>query len=1102
MSLQFIYGNSGSGKTSYLYKKIVEEALLHPTKNYLMVVPEQFTMQTQKNLCHAHPNGGIMNIDVLSFDRLAYRVFEEVGKDKRTVLDDEGKRLILRKLASKNEKEYTVLKGNLKKPGYISELNSILSEFMQYDILPEQIETVLKDIPSESYLYYKLKDLRHLYQSFNDYLEDTYITKQEVLDLLNHAVSKSELLKNSVIAFDCFTGFTPVQVRVLISLMKYADKIMITVEMDAEEEAYYHDHSYHMFSLSEHMIDSLLKAAAENEIIVEKPINLCKSPSARYLICPELAFLEKEIFRYHRGHYDSELSGHISMHEAKNPKEEAFAIASNIKKLVREKNMRYRDFAVITSDMETYADSFEKAFASYEIPVFIDHTKNIMLNAFVEYLRSLLLMIDQNYTYESVFRFLRTGFCSFTSDQLDEMENYCRALDIKGYKNWSKLWARVTKSTNKKDLDRLNRYREQFVTMMNPLRAVLKKSKKTVLDITTALYQFLVDNHLQEKVKELEEYFVNSNEHVLAKEYAQIYHIVMDLFDKMVELLGDEPITIKEYMELVDAGLTDSKVGVIPPTVDQVLVGDIERTRVQDIKVLFFAGANDSLLPGFKNSRGLLTERERDLLEDNSIKLAPGPKEKIYIQKFYLYMTLTKPSDSLHIFWSKTSNNGKALRPAYLVHELKRLYPKLTVIDEEHVVQELMLNEGLTLLANGLRDHQFTGEWKELFSYINKNDKEEVQKLLDAGFFKKEEPMIGEDLSDKIYSDKSKVSITRMERFSACPYAHFLDYGLHLQEREEHTFKPMDLGNIAHQSLERFSNKAREKHMDWKDFSDEQRETMVDECVEESVLDYGNTVLYSSARNEYMIRRIKHLINRSVWALTKQMEVGDFKLSGCEFNFGSGKIDRIDTCETENTVYVKVTDYKTGMKSFDITAFYHGLQLQLPVYLNAALEQEKKRHPGKEVVPAGIFYYRIQDPFIGKKTEDADAAILSELKLDGLVNANEDVIEHLEHNLEGASSCYPLRKNKDGSLGSASKAVSSEGMEEMLDYTKKKEKEIKDAIYNGSVEPAPYRMGDCTGCDYCKYHNICGFDQRLNGYSYKEMKKYTSDEVFEKMKEN
>ena len=1109
MSLQFIFGNSGSGKSHYLYHYIVEESIRHPDKNYLVLVPEQFTMQTQKDLCLAHPRGGIMNVDVLSFGRLAHRIFEEVGEDGRQVLDDEGKNLVLRRIAGNYEDELTVLKGILKKQGYISEVKSVISEFTQYGVDFERLDEFMESLNPDSYLFYKLKDIRKVYEGFEEYLSEKYITKEEMLDVLSSAVPESEILRGSVVAMDGFTGFTPVQNRLLGELLRVCEKVMLTVEMDPREDPYHYRHPYQLFALSKQMVTSLIETAKGAGAEIEDPVCLYEKPVRRFRGNPAMAFLESELFRYSAAAFEGEQDA-VSLHEARNPRAEAQYVAEEIRRLVRTKGYRYRDIAVIASDMNVYADALEKACAAFDIPVFMDYKKSILLNAFVEYLRSLLAMAEQNFTYESVFRHLRTGLCGFTPDEIDRMENYVIALGIRGYKKWQQAWVRRTAQTGEAELNELNHLRVRFVEKTSGLMLILKQRKKTVRDVTLAVYEYLVQEKLQEQLRGMELAFQEAGELALAKEYAQAYRITMELFDKFVELLGEETISLKEYCDLLDAGLEEAKVGVIPPSLDQVVVGDMERTRIKNIRALFFAGANDTLLPGNTGGGGLLSERDREQFKAGEIALSPGPKEKIYEQKFYLYMNLTKPSESLYLSWSKVSGDGKTLRPAYLVQDIRRLFPGAVPRDEERrpaADRELTRAGGVRWIAEGLRERQrgLSEEWKELYTWFSAGGqcRDEMERVLRAAFLKHGEERISAGAAGKLYPEPERVSVTRLEQFASCAYAHFLSYGLRLSDREEYGFKALDLGNIAHQALERFARRAEQEKLSWTEMTEEKRDELIEECVEESVIDYGNTVLFSSARNEYMIGRIKRLIRRSVWALTKQMEKGDFVPSGYELKFGSGKIDRIDTCEDENCIYVKVTDYKTGMKSFDITAFYHGLQMQLPVYMNAALDVERRRHPDKEVLPAGIFYYRIQDPIVEREAADADVerSILKELKLDGLINAGDEAVEHLEHGLFGASVLFPMGRNKDGSLSRMSKALEPEAFDTVLAFTEQKEKELKDAMYAGEVKAAPYELGGTTACDYCACRDICGFDQRISGDEYRRLERYTMEEAVEKMKE-
>ncbi len=1105
MSLQFIFGPSGSGKSYHLYHHIIEESIRHPDRNYIVLVPEQFTMQTQKDLVSMHPRHGIMNIDILSFGRLACRVFEETGGDMLPVLDDEGKNLILRKIAGDYEDELCVLKGNMKKLGYISEVKSVISEFTQYDIGEEELDQVMESIGEDSRLYYKLKDIQVLYRGFTDYLREKYITKEELLDVLSRMVEKSEILKNSTVVLDGFTGFTPVQNRLILELLRHCRKLMVTVTMDEREDPYIYSHPYQLFALSKHMTASLVKLAREHKIELEEPVCKYTDPPYRFRENAALAFLERNLFRYGAGVFEEEQDS-IGIRVARNPREEALSAAGEIRRMVRQEGLRFREIGVIVSDMEVYGDYLKRAFDLYDIPVFMDHKRNILLNSFVEYIRSLLNMAEQNLTYESVFRFLRTDLAGFTRDEVDELENYVLGLGIKGYKRWQEKWVRPLKSMKAEELERLNHLRTALVEKIDPLMFVLKQRQKTVKDITAAVYEFMVQEDLQVRLKRQEEEFQAAGELALAKEYAQVYRIVVELFDKFVELLGDEKTGLLEYCKLLDAGLEEARVGVIPPSPDQVVAGDVERTRLKDIRALFFLGANDTYLPGSLLRTGLLSERDREHFQKEKLALAPGGKERAYIQKFYLYTNLTKPTKTLMVYFSKVSSQGKSIRPSYLIQELRRMYPQISIRDEEEkelVERELTEESGIEYLIRGL--HGTGGMdtvFLELYSWYKRDEKwkEKVESLLKAGYYRRPMDGLTQEAARRLYGEDFEDSITRMERFSVCAFAHFLAYGLNLKERQQYEFQALDLGNICHSALERYSKKIAAKGCGWTEISEEEGRRYIEESVEEAVTDYGSQVLYSSARDEYMIVRMKRMLGRTVWALTMQLKAGDFRPSAFELRFANGKIDRIDTCREEEKVYVKIVDYKTGRKAFDIVSLYHGLELQLMVYMDAAIQLEKAENPGKEIVPAGVFYYRIQDPLVDKsKTGGEEELLLKELKPDGIINLKDEVLEHLDHTKSGESLAVPVRYNKNGSLAKGSKAVTEEEFQLMMRHAARKVEEAHLKILEGRTEAVPYRKGQETGCDYCRYRHVCGFDVKIPGYGYREIGKMSREEALAAM---
>lgn len=1106
MPLKFVFGPSGSGKSSYLYQHVIQESMKYPERNYIVLVPEQFTMQTQKDLVMMHERKGIMNIDVLSFARLAYRAFEETGGGGLPVLDDEGKNLILRKIAGDYESELKMLGGHMKKQGYISEVKSVISEFTQYDIGEDEIERVMESAGESSRLYYKLADIRLLYRGFTDYLREKYITKEELLDVLSREVEKSERLKNSTVVLDGFTGFTPVQDRLLGELMRHCREVIVTVTMDRRENPYVYEHPYQLFALSKQMVTSLLQIAKQNKIPVEESVELYDHVPWRFKEQEALAFLEKHLFRYGAGAYEKEQE-QVKLHLAKNPREEAYAVAEQVRRMMREDGYRLRDIGVIVSDMDVYADHLKQAFIKYDIPFFMDHKRSILLNSFVEYIRSVLHMAEQSFSYESVFRFLRTNLAGFTYEEIDELENYVIGLGIKGYKHWQEKWTRKLKGMAQEDLDKMNHYRRQLVEKVDGLIYVLRQRRKTVADITRAIYEFMVQENLQVRLAEQEELFKAKGELALAREYAQIYRIVIELFDKFVELLGDEEVSLSEYCKLLDAGLEEARVGVIPPEVDQVVIGDMQRTRLKDIKALLFAGANDVYLPGALLRTGLLSELDREKFAREKLTLSAGGKEKAYVQKFYLYLNLTKPSEKLDIYYSKVSADGKSVRPSYLIQELQKLFPKLKVRDEERYLkeQELTENIGFDRMIREFvqKRHETDGAWCELYSWYKKNPKwqEKVERFLEAGYYRKPLDALTEEAAKRLYGEEFETSITRMERFAVCAFSHFLTYGLGLREREEYDFQAADLGNVCHRALERFSYKVERETGDWLKLTEEQRNQYVEESVEEAIADYGNSILYSSSRNAYLIVRMKRMLEKTVWALTKQLAAGDFKPSAYEMRFANGKIDRVDTCEDGDCIYVKVIDYKTGSKSFDVTALYHGLQLQLMVYMDAALQLEQKKHPEKEILPAGVFYYRIQDPLIDRPKEGEEReSILKELKPDGMISLEKEVLEHLDHCMVGESSVIPVKYNKNGSLSKSSKAASAQDFYLMMKYAVNKVEEIRQKILSGDVKVNPYRRGTETSCDYCSYRQICGFDTKMEGYRYREIDAMSVDKVIQAIK--
>lgn len=863
-----------------------------------------------------------------------------------------------------------------------------------------------------------------------------------------------------------------------------------------------------MFAMSKKMIHKLLLLAKECPgCLVEENLWIPSGENSRFAHNPALHFLEQNLFRYGRRVYP-EMPEEIAVYGAANPREEMEETARRIRILIREEGFRYGEIAVIAGDLTEYASTARQVFESMEIPCFIDEKHSVLMNPFVEYIRAAMEMAAQNYTYESVFRYLRCGMGTLTREEVDILENYVIALGIRGRKKWQETWTRVYRGMKPEDISLLNELRSRFLEEIRILLEHFQGRGKTVEDYTRALYAFIVQGDIQNKLKKQEVEFKAQGNLAMEKEYAQIYGIVIELLDKLVEILGPEKVTRAEYQQLLETGLSEAKVGLIPPSVDQVLVGDLERTRLKGVKALFLVGVNEGSIPKNTGKGGILTEMDREFLEEMGTELAPGARELSAQQRFYLYLNLTKPSRKLYLSYSQSNAKGESLSPAYLIGTMKKLYPELMTEFAEQPEDSMAVLQhpagSLDYFLKGLKEKAEEGNpiWQELYTwYLNHPDySSQVKRLVQAVFTENPGDRITASVAKILYGEISPYGATRLERYSACAFAHFLQYGLELTERVEYEFKAMDMGNVIHDSLERFSQKVQQEGKQWASLTDQERDAYAKECLEAVTGDYGNTILHSSARNEYLISRVGQLLRRTLWALQEQLKRGQFVPEGFEVSLGGGRIDRVDVCEEGDKVYVKVMDYKTGNTSFSLVSLYHGLQLQLVVYLNGAMEAEEVRHPGAEIIPAGIFYYHVKDPMVEAKMEEdlqqVEQKLLKELKMNGLVQREEEAARKIDRTLES----LPVSLNKDGTFRKSSKTAGKEEFKLLSQYVKKKIQEIRSSIAQGNARVSPYQLGQEKACTYCPYGAVCGFEQKIPGYEFRNLKKFSDEEIWKLMK--
>lgn len=1145
MSLQFYLGASGSGKSYKLHKDILDKAKENPSINYLFIVPDQFTMQTQKDLVLASDNKGIMNVDVLSISRLAHRIFEELGCNNQVVLDDTGKSLIIRKLAASLKDQMPMLGNNLNKIGFEHELKSIISEFKQYNITGDRIDALIRASEKKGILNLKLKDIKILNNAFDEYIKESFITTEETVVLLSNKIYESNIIKNSVVIFDGFTGFTPVQYALLEGLLKLTHKVIVSVTVDIDDEPFKIFGEQELFSLSKKTIYDLQKIAQANNIIEEKPVLFGDLP--RFKNNPEIVHLAKNIFRYPVKVFDDDCEN-ITIYNADNIHDEIKNTCILIKNMVLEGVYEYRDFAIICGDLSSYKDIIEDNARVYQLPVYIDETRSIKLNPFVEYIRSALNIIRDNFSYVSVFHFLRCGLIDIEADDIDRLDNYVIKCGIKGAKAWKQDFTKLPYKSNKdneitsqniEELNRLNQSRRKIISYLEPI--IVKKA--TVTEFVEGVYEFIIKGQIKEKLDAYVEYFELINDRVRAKEYAQIYKRVLELLEQIHDLLNDEPLKMDDFIQIFDSGIEEIDIGVIPGGVDRIMVGDIERTRVGNVKVLFFLGVNDGNIPKANSKGGLISDIDREYLKQELVKenieLAPSPREQIYSQRLYLYLNMTKPSEKLYLSYAKCSIDGKTINKSYIILQILKMFPKLEEISATRLVNsfdgllgiEDSYKEAGKILrkySNGEAGEYSNEELQALFYVLMIDDrfKKATEELINAAFYEYKDEPLETKIAKALYGEMLKASVSRLEKFASCQYAHFLQYGLRLNERDEFSLMNNDVGNIYHGILESFTKNIQAKGYTLSDFPNNIADEVLNDIIMDLSVNYKDAILRSSGSNEYKLSKILSIMKKVINTTQNQLKAGMFTTLGVEKRFSkeinldnnysmliNGKVDRIDTYEDKDndSLYVKIIDYKSGKKDIDYNALFYGLQIQQPLYMMNMLKQlaEKYSIGDESITPkmAAMLYYHIIDPIVeGNNDITKEEALLNVDKTlcpSGLVSDEEDIVNKLDINLKTGgykSVAIPVETKKDGSYSSNSKIISKEEYNTITKYIDKKVKEAGIAILSGEKKINPYEMDNSDSCKYCAYKDVCDFDLKQKGYKKRKLKKVSKEDIFEEMK--
>ena len=1147
MAFRFCTGPSGAGKSRFLHRYLLQKAqidLEDPSglnRNYIIIVPEQYSMLTQKELVMESPNKGILNIDVQSFGRLSYRIFQEVGVPERAVLDDIGKTLLLRRVAGKCAKDLKVFSAMVHRPGMIAEIKSILSEFMQYGVDPGALERMseMAGAKGQGALSVRLLDLRILFDAFLQGERDRFVTTEERLSLLAEAVPYSACLRDSVIVLDGFTGFTPVQYSVILALIRAAGEVIISLPMGEDggpsaawtaanadpgrEDA--------LFYLSRKTISDLMRLAAGAGLRHGKDIVLDGEEGVlpRFKTSPVLAHLEKNLFRHPAPAYCGDTGGSIRIIETDTVEEEVRQVCIMIRRLVLEQGYEFRQIAVICGDLPAYGELFEKIAVRYDIPLYVDKTGTSALNPLTEAIRAVLQIKPQSYSYKAVFRYLRSGMSSLTSDETDLLENYCLAHGIRGRKKWEMPFDADTEPL-----------RQRFLEEIRPVM----ESGRTALERTAALYTFMTGCDMQEKMQAYAEAFGKEGDHVRQKQFDQLYARVIDLLEQMADLLGEEEITDRDYAEILDAGFSEIRLGTLPQQVDRVLVGDIERTRLPQGKVLFLTGVNDGNIPAGAVKGGILSELDREFLREAGAELAPTPRQQMYLQRLYLYLNMTKPTDSLFLSMARIGRDSSSLQPSYLIAALKDLFPSLS---SEHpqtdppASQITGRRDALPLMADALRDYA-EGLLKQdpageaalctMYGYLRRTaapeEAKEMEQLTEAAFMRYDPELISPETVRRLYGSHLHGSITRLETMTQCPMRQFLTYGLGLKERSEYRIEPADTGSILHEALDRFENKMRSRGLTWTSFTQDESAEMIREALEETAASYHDLILYDTARSRVRKGRLEKTLNAAVTAIRYQLDKGDFVPVFHEFMFGpgrdagpltydlgegrklsiAGRVDRVDLMESPGCKYVKVLDYKLGMRDLSVEKMKSGMQLQLMIYMQAVMEYLRQTGQEAEVLPAAMLYLQLNEPTLTQKDigkdedwgigEEADDSVKQKVQRSlngamrptGLVCSEEDVIRHLDRTITAKSDVIPVTLGRNGQVDTRSKhTYTLQEFEELYSGISETICSLAGDILGGRAEASPLLLDkNTTACTWCPFREVCVFDPAISGFSYRDSK--------------
>ncbi|MFD0715075.1 helicase-exonuclease AddAB subunit AddB [Paenibacillus sp. GCM10027626] len=1157
MALRFIIGRSGTGKTHHCLHTIVEQVKSEPDgPPLIMLVPEQATFQTEYAMLANSQLRGMMRAQAMSFRRLSYRVMQETGGTALVPIGENGKNMMLYKIVNRLGDELQLFQGGETQHGFIDRLGQLMTEWKRYGIDSERVKRYAEAEGKEAgaaspLLGRKLHDLQRISAELERELAGLYIDAEDYLSWLVQGFGSAPSLKGARIWIDGFHGFTPKEYEALAALIKHADEVTIALCLDRNYEAEEQPYELEPFRPTAETLIALRQLADKHGVEVLPPVML--GSSFRFSSSPELAHLDKQYtarrpqtFAQSTGQYDG-----ISLHAASGRRAEVEAAARDIVRRVRDEQCRYRDLAVMVRGAADYADYIQTIFSDYEIPFFLDQKNTALHHPLVEFIRSALEIAVHGWRYEAVFRCIKSELLlpedgSVTRETYDLLENYALAAGIDGNR-WlsASQWKPLVRDTlegeqveageqEKLAFQAILLARDAVVPLLQSFAKELKRAPD-VQQMCVVTYELLMQINAPDRLEQWSREAEGRGETQKAREHRQVWDGILDLLDQITEMTGKEQLPLELFAGMVETGLESLQLAAVPPSLDQVLIGSMDRTRSGQVKVCYLLGATDGVMPQRIQEDGILTEHEREVLDDGGLVMAPGVRRRLLDERFLIYNALTTPSGHLWISWPLADEEGKSLLPSEVIRRMKQMFPGLaerqialepaagTAADEQLgfiAHPERTLSYLIVQLRNWRHNQPVLPLWWEAYNWfaVRPQWQARLHHLIQSLDYTNQPAMLSARTADRLYGQLLRGSVSRLERFISCPFQHFASHGLRLKERALYKLAAPDIGQLFHAALTRLTESLGER---LGSLTAEQIRAEAARVVDELAQRLQSQILFSSSRHQYVGRKLRDIISQAAIILGEHARRAKFRPVGLEIGFGPegplppvriplgngrlmemvGRIDRVDAAESEDGLLLRVIDYKSGAKQLRLEEVAYGLALQMLTYLDVLLEGAPD-WLGQPAKPAGVLYFHVHNPLISAANplpaDKARAERLKRFKLKGLVRADALTVQLMDDELEsGYSELLPIGLKKDGGFYSSSTVASDEQWGLLRKSVRKTLKQIGERIAGGDVAVAPYRLGGKTPCQFCAYKPVCQFDPLVEGNDFAKLRKPGKDEVWE-----